>query len=161
ELKDGSPLRLLIGDVERREESLRSGRGTPEGKGEADRKAPTERPTGRLHEPAYLLDDDVVGLCRKHVRKHAKLLLNGRGIRGEAIKGDQRGERGEDGKQREERAACQDDREFIAPALGPHPLDDLPPATQGNVVRPPRVAAIRVRLGSHVGEKNRSIARDR
>ena len=150
ELKQRAPLRFLIGDVERGEESLRAGRGAPEGEREADEQAPAQRLAGGLDKPANLLDDDVIGLRRQHVGEHAELLLDRGGICRKAIKSDQRGERGKDGEQRKEGAAGGDHREIVAAALGPHPLGDLPPAAQGDVVRPPCVAAIRVWLAAHV-----------
>ncbi len=146
EAEKASPLLLLIGDVERREDRLGERHDAPQREPDAQAEAPAERPVRAFGEVADLLNDDVVGLRRQNGGEHAELVLDRRRVGGQPIQRDQRRERREDGEQRIEGAARGDHGEIVAAGLAPHPLRDLPPALERDVVRTRGVAPVRIAL---------------
>ena len=50
-------------------------------------------------------------------------------------------------------AACGDDRQIVSRAFGPHPLGDLPPSFERNVIGARGHAAVRIGLAVHAPMK--------
>src|SRR5262245_13440945 len=96
-----------------------------------------------------LRHDDVARLRRKHGTQHAEMLLNGVGIRGQAVDGDERRKHGENRQEGEEGAARRHDGEIVVTAFAPNAFGNLTPAFERDLVGTPRVAAVRIRLAVH------------
>ena len=96
-----------------------------------------------------LRHNDIARLRGKHGTEQAEMLLNGVGICGQAIDGDERREHRENRQEGEEGAPRRHDREIVATAFGPHAFGKLTPAFERDLVGTPRVAAIRIRLAVH------------
>ena len=156
EADKASPLLLLIGDVQGREDRLGERHDAPHRQPDAQAEAPAERSVRAFGKIADLLNDNIIGLCGQHRGQHAELILDRGWVRGQPIERDERRERREDGEQRVEGAARGDHGEIIAASLAPHSLRDLPPALERNVVRTPRVTPVRIAPARHAPMKERA-----
>jgi hypothetical protein len=149
EAQQAPPLWLLVGNVEGGEHRLSQVADTPQGNAEIEHQAPAERFAWCLGEAPDLLDHDLIGLRRQYGGERTELRFDGRRVGGEAVKRDQRRDRGEDGEQRIEGAARGHDRQIVFGAFAPHSLGHLPPALERDAVRTRGVAAVRIGLAAH------------
>jgi hypothetical protein len=102
-------------------------------------------------ESLQLLRDQPDRLVRQEAAHRLDLALHAARIEHQAIKRDQRGDRGRDGEEAVERGAGGDQRQVVAGDIVFRPHDDIPPAAPGDLAgrarRPPSAIARPARAG--------------
>ena len=114
EAEDAAALLLVVGEVEGGDHALGAGGGGPERHGGAEAEAPAQGFARAADEIGHLAADQGVGIGRQQAFQQFHLLGDAVGVEGEAVEGDQHGERGEQRQRGVEGAAGGDEAGAVA-----------------------------------------------